>query len=460
MRQERRRRRLRLAWVALTSLFLAIGFSFKSFFALREVVHEHADWGPTVHYEHMLLILPRTVGRKRVVAPLKSLERPPFPRYSSNSNQSYTEYRAAQLAIADAELDRREERYETMDHLDDRTYPSEDGCYRPTASWQIHPTCNVMHEGVHFERSHFLGAGYYRSSWLIGPQHVVLKSLNLNERRHFDSYAMAQTSTEAIILESTWAASSTIDMYCFCATSVMVQRGTRIANKFMPTKTKYMRQSELAKLQTDDVHPMNNLTAPEKLAASLQMAQSLAELHGNRLGVFVNNDIQFNQWLLDKDGRLRLNDFNMAHILGYHPQRHEYCPFRHSISLLFRAPESMQSGMDADESSDVWALGQIFYSMLTGLMPFYHLEEKYGWKGMEKAGTLGRHPYIDKRYRTRSYIEGRLVTIMTDIWRVDPKDRLSIFEVVEFLEETVEQYEEENPQAQRIAEISLSRLVA
>jgi hypothetical protein len=45
----------------------------------------------------------------------------------------------------------------------------------------------------------------------------------------------------------------------------------------------------------------------------------------------------------------------------------------------------------------------------------------------------GKIPYIDPRYRARSYLEGKLVEIMEQCWEYKRRKRLNIFEVVEFL---------------------------
>ena len=45
----------------------------------------------------------------------------------------------------------------------------------------------------------------------------------------------------------------------------------------------------------------------------------------------------------------------------------------------------------------------------------------------------GKRPYVDPRYRKRSYIEAKLVEVMERCWAQSRHDRPAIFEVVEFL---------------------------
>eukprot|EP00957_Ditylum_brightwellii_P104480 7959368-Ditylum_brightwellii.AAC.1 len=64
----------------------------------------------------------------------------------------------------------------------------------------------------------------------------------------------------------------------------------------------------------DDVDPQNKFTATEKLNIALAMAESLADLHGFKDGMIIHDDVQLCQWLWDKNGKLRLGDFNRAEL--------------------------------------------------------------------------------------------------------------------------------------------------
>lgn len=45
----------------------------------------------------------------------------------------------------------------------------------------------------------------------------------------------------------------------------------------------------------------------------------------------------------------------------------------------------------------------------------------------------GKRPYVDPRYRTRSYIEGQLIEIMEQCWVHNRMKRPTIFELVTML---------------------------
>ena len=64
----------------------------------------------------------------------------------------------------------------------------------------------------------------------------------------------------------------------------------------------------------------------------------------------------------------------------------------------------------------------------------------------------GKRPFVDPRYQTRSFIEGKLVDVMERCWAQDRKDRPSIFEVVTLLE-TIKK------EAAKRGELQASRLI-
>jgi hypothetical protein len=47
--------------------------------------------------------------------------------------------------------------------------------------------------------------------------------------------------------------------------------------------------------------------------------------------------------------------------------------------------------------------------------------------------------YIDPRWRTRSYVEGKLVEIMEKCWKYNPDERIDIFEVVRLLRDVLKE---------------------
>jgi hypothetical protein len=78
-------------------------------------------------------------------------------------------------------------------------------------------------------------------------------------------------------------------------------------------------------------------------------------------------------------------------------------------------------------------MGNNLYTLMTGLWPFYE-EDRY--TPVIKMVKKRKRPYIDPRWRRRSYIEKQFVEIMMKMWRHRPEERPDIFTVVEFLKYT------------------------
>jgi hypothetical protein len=52
---------------------------------------------------------------------------------------------------------------------------------------------------------------------------------------------------------------------------------------------------------------------------------------------------------------------------------------------------------------------------------------------VQKLIIDGKRAYIDPRWKTRSFIEGKLVEVMELCWEADPRKRIDIFKVVSLL---------------------------
>lgn len=80
--------------------------------------------------------------------------------------------------------------------------------------------------------------------------------------------------------------------------------------------------------------PRNNITSAKKLELALEMAASIADLHGFSGGVIVHSDIQLRQWLQQSppDGKLILGDFNLAQV-SWDDEKESYCKFKRGRGL-------------------------------------------------------------------------------------------------------------------------------
>jgi hypothetical protein len=66
---------------------------------------------------------------------------------------------------------------------------------------------------------------------------------------------------------------------------------------------------------------------------AVEIAKSVAVLHGFKDGVIVHNDIQLRQWLRTREGRLKLGHFNRAKVLDWNVKKQQYCKFSNGAAF-------------------------------------------------------------------------------------------------------------------------------
>jgi len=386
-------------------------------------------------------------------------------------------------------------------------------CYRPFRwSYRIRPNCNAVHELFAFDRAsleatdgwtyRFLGQGTFRQAWRLlrsrrtnttteGAQQgglieqdeevsngVVMKTNRYCADCEFDSYSLSQSQTEAMVLDETAASPYTMRLYSYCSTTLVVERGYPLESQHRPVaysnnfveqewvdeqqqhmlqrhqqQQHQQHQEERKRNAVERIVPLNSLsyTVEEKLQIAVQMAESLAVLHGHRNGVIANHDVRFDQWLWDADlRRLKLNDFNKVRVLPWDVRNQRYCRFYSSQGGMFRAPEEVdpRGKLTTNESADVVAFGRLLYVLVTGLIPYYHKKSE---QDAEKAILAGEPPFVDIRYRynpggaaapedgpqgRERYVTARLIELMERAYAHKEQDRVDIFYAVQHLRET------------------------
>jgi hypothetical protein len=395
-------------------------------------------------------------------------------------------------------------------------------CRMPEFDRFYFPTCNDFHErdfGRAFDDPEivphprpenevniaYLASGYYRDTWIledspwvwparyraaeaIGKTSSRRKWGVSNEERTSEMVAKSYRSailktprmkhsidgglldgvwTEAIVMERMTKSPRIIDIYGHCSTSTMVEVVPIEFEEAAIPGEGFEAPEVVEERNRNGVRPYNNFTSGEKLRFALDMAESLADLHGFGGGVIVHDDVQMCQWLRTPDGRLKLGDFNRATIMSWDLLKGEYCKFNNGEAFSqYRAPEEF-AARNLDEKIDMFSFGNNIYAMLTGLWNWVSKAHGFG-----RANALvnarafispvftdrlpylsqydtdddeviqaelidGKLPYIDPRYKNRSFAEKRLVELMEKCWIYDPDERVSSFEAVEFLRKAV-----------------------
>jgi len=111
------------------------------------------------------------------------------------------------------------------------------------------------------------------------------------------------------------------------------------------------------------LHRSKRLTIGTAVAIAKDICAGLAEAH--RLGV-IHRDLKPSNIIIDKEGNARIMDFGIARSLRTKSITGE--------GVIIGTPEYMSpeqvEGKEADQRSDIYALGVILYEMLTGRAPF------------------------------------------------------------------------------------------
>jgi non-specific serine/threonine protein kinase len=105
------------------------------------------------------------------------------------------------------------------------------------------------------------------------------------------------------------------------------------------------------------------IPVPQAIDWTTQIAGGLKAAHEKHI---VHRDIKSENIMMGKDGQLKIMDFGIAKLKG----STGLTKTGHSMGTLsYMSPEQAQ-GIPADERSDIWALGIVFFEMLTADLPF------------------------------------------------------------------------------------------
>jgi serine/threonine protein kinase len=360
----------------------------------------------------------------------------------ANDAEVYEEEKAAQMHLFESDLNE-EAHWGYHDDID----PTKQSVKAP-ATYTMKPICNTFHEESwahdHNTEIRYLGNGYYRNSYMLTHPGDPLKKDFVVKRqrfkRHINRGRLEKVRNEALAMELLTSSPRISNIYGHCAVSLSVEPAPGdIADTIVPYYKAFQNYRGVMPQATLDyhsrVHPLNNLTAAEKLDIALAMTESLADIHGLETGPLILGDVSLDQWLLTADGRIILNDLDNSVFLGWKIRQQKYSQYLSNYVGGFKAPEEVKGGK-LDERADLWKTGDLLFSILTGLQPYYNELHEDESGAIDELLLKGEAPYIDPRYHDRSFIEGRLMEIMQKCFKRKPEDRPDIFEIVRFLRET------------------------
>lgn len=262
---------------------------------------------------------------------------------------------------------------------------------------------------------------------------MVLKTLRYKHK--FDTDSFKEIQNEAIIMERMTHSPRIMDLYGHCGFSVSAELVPIEFEERVVHGEGYAKVEEVNERNKNGMRPYNNFTAEEKLGFALEMAESIADLHGFEDGVIVHDDVQLCQWMTNADGKLKLGDFNRATIMQWDEIKGGYCKFNNGYAFgNYRAPEEF-AAINLDEQIDTFSFCNNIYALITGLWNFYDTDDD---EVVHEKLIDGELAFVDPRWKDRSYEEGKLVELLPKCWAYDPDERISIFDAVKFLRQAIE----------------------
>jgi hypothetical protein len=110
-----------------------------------------------------------------------------------------------------------------------------------------------------------------------------------------------------------------------------------------------------------------HLSPQEALAIVPQICDALQYAHDEAV---VHRDIKPENILLDRKGRVKIADFGLAKLLGQAPTDFQITGTGQVMGTPhYMAPEQFERPLEVDHRADIYALGVVFYEMLTGEVP-------------------------------------------------------------------------------------------
>jgi tetratricopeptide (TPR) repeat protein/tRNA A-37 threonylcarbamoyl transferase component Bud32 len=106
-----------------------------------------------------------------------------------------------------------------------------------------------------------------------------------------------------------------------------------------------------------------SVSFPEAVHIASEIAAGLQEAHSK--GV-VHRDIKPANVMLSLEGRVKITDFGLAHLIGTERLTRSGSTVG---TIAYMAPEQVQAE-EIDHRADIWALGVVLYELVTGKLPF------------------------------------------------------------------------------------------
>jgi serine/threonine protein kinase len=252
---------------------------------------------------------------------------------------------------------------------------------------------------------------------------------------------------DAVAMERLTSSSFVTNIYGFCGLTVVQEYGGNDLTRVLAG---------------------NKMNSYAKLNLAKQIAQGLYHVHSvpddddeyPQQTTLVHNDINLANLLFTTDNRPMLNDFNIAKLVMRHSETGHMCSFNSQFpNPQWKSPEEQviyeyhRDGTIRHETAltivnekvDIYALGNVYYRMLTGLNPWrrpdvdrLYDEDKATVARLKKFH--GAIPPIPKEIIVQAQTDSSLsaiLNVMRLCYRFDPNERPSAAEVVKYFDDAL-----------------------
>jgi hypothetical protein len=333
---------------------------------------------------------------------------------------------------------------------------------KPMAKWQTtsFPNCNSLHE-IQIASEDFVLVSlqgswrtvwkyYYNTTTSTSPDEnaVVVKLLKF-ERRKFDVESYELHRVDALAMERLTRGPNIVHAFGFCGQSVI----TELADTGVSAR-EYLKSTSLTSL--------DRLKMARDLAGAMNHVHSIDYPNSTNV-TLIHNDVNMAN-LVQVQGRIKLNDFNIGVLQRWNTTSHSIC--RSPVLFaqpLWKSPEEQphpstttttSTGNNATAptlhfvenaaATDVYGLGNLLFQILTTRQPWTHLEPN-GPLAKDKVVQLKLHggrPYIPPEFSNSTDLAVQVLYQVTmACFDTDPKHRPTSYEAFRMLDEAVRSVE-------------------
>jgi len=292
----------------------------------------------------------------------------------------------------------------------------------------------------------YMGSGLWRQVWKVDPRYETDEALKRNStssnnyqpfdemyspavlkmmkqeqaihERNFDRHRR-----DALVMERLTSSLYIPSIYGYCGNTVLTEYfGKSLSDVLFRGASKD--------------NAMSPKTSSGRIRIALEIMKGIQTLHEIEHGPIVHADIQMDQFLYDeRTNRIILNDFNRCRFLPRRNDTGKVCKVKiPSAPGGHRSPEEYDL-MHIDEKIDLFSVGNILYTILTGKIPW----ENQDRVDIQRNVRMGNIPYIDDEYREDGSLDAHLADIVENVFETNPQKRRNARSIVEELEALLEQ---------------------